>query len=608
MDYTEYRSRVSGCFTGKAVGGTLGMPFEGNLETRVLTGYDPVPTEMVANDDLDLQVIDLELIRAGGLPVNRYHLSALWDHLQDAGPDEYGCARWNVALKRYAPLSGYYCNAFHGGMGAAIRSELWACLAPGDPALAVRLAREDACTDHYGDGMEACVFLTAVESAAFTESDARKLIETGLAFIPPKGRLAQGIRDSIVYLENLGDPYKAREAMLRKYGVQNWTDVTINLCIIVIAWLSACGEDGVADFDRALCTAGGLGYDADCTCATLGSILGIMDPLSITAKWTDPIGDSLVLSCSVMGVHEPETIDGFCDLVAATAAELLPFYGSAATLENVPSFITDLKMHAPWTDDPHAVDNTESPCESLIALTPLTVRLLYPETVALEPEKTGAFTLVLRDPLARSLAGEVAVGVPEGWTAEPSSFTFSLNPRKEQRIALKITSAPMPKRRPRDNDLTLTFTADGLTWTVTAGLALTIPWYRENLDTGEASFIEAPQCFQSVPRGRWRYTTVLKVNPFMPVRMGAFSRRPLTASLNGREVIRSEGGFYVPAYHRGKTTANVTTDKIEGQWNIVEIEVADGDPADLFFGLARPHNCCEWLIGAEYANLEKLLP
>ena len=30
--------------------------------------------------------------------------------------------------------------------------------------------------------------------------------------------------------------------------------------------------------------------------------------------------------------------------VAATAAELLPFYGSAATLENVPSFITDLKM------------------------------------------------------------------------------------------------------------------------------------------------------------------------------------------------------------------------------------------------------------------------
>ena len=34
----------------------------------------------------------------------------------------------------------------------------------------------------------------------------------------------------------------------------------------------------------------------------------------------------------------------------------------------------------------------------------------------------------------------------------------------------------------------------------------------------------------------------------------------------------------------------------------------DGAPADLIFGLARPHNSCEWLIGAEYANLEKLLP
>ena len=603
MQYSEYRARVSGCYTGKAVGGTLGMPFEGNRETRVLTGYTPVPTEMVANDDLDLQVVNLELIRQNGLPVNRRHLSELWNHMQDAGPDEYGPARWNVALKRYAPLCGYFCNHFYAGMGAAIRSELWACLAPGDPDLAVRLAREDACTDHYDDGVDACMFLTAVESAAFVESDARRLIRIGLSYIPQNGRLAQGIRDSMVYIDNLGDPYKAREAMLKKYIVQNWTDVTINLCIIVISWLYACGRERTADFDKALCTAGGLGYDTDCTCATLGSILGIIDPLAITPKWTDPIGDKLVLSCSVMGLHEPETIDGFCDLVAETADEVLQYYGSSVQLEGVPPYIQDMKMHAPWTKDTHIADAMDGWNESLVALTPVTVRLIYPRDVAIVPEKPSDFSLILHNPTESTLTGDIHVSLPEGWTCEPADFSFSLHPFKEEKIALNVTTAPMPKRRPRDNDMVLNFSCNGLQWTVTAGIALTIPWLRMNLDTNEEKFIEAPQVFQRVPRGRYRYSTVLKVNPFMPVRMGVYSMRPFTAYLNGEKVKESEGGVYVPAFHRGKTTANVTTGKVDGQWQVVEIIVQDGDPAELFFGFARLHNCGEWLIGAEYANL-----
>ena len=81
-------------------------------------------------------------------------------------------------------------------------AQLWACLAPGEPELAARLSREDSCTDHYADGMEACVFLSVVESAAFLEerSDdetAGRLISIGLSYIPESGRLASGIRYAI---------------------------------------------------------------------------------------------------------------------------------------------------------------------------------------------------------------------------------------------------------------------------------------------------------------------------------------------------------------------------------------------------------------------------
>ncbi len=593
MTYNEYYRRVVGCYTGKAVGGTLGMPFEGNLNTRHLTGYDPVPDTMLPNDDLDLQVIALELLRRHGLPVNRHHLSHVWDHLQDGGPDEYGPARWNVYLGRYAPLSGYFCNKFHGGMGAAIRSELWACLAPGNPALAVRLAYEDACTDHYDDGLEACMFLAALESAAFAMTDAREIIEVGLSFLKPAGRLAKGLRYAMECLSETGDPYAARERYLAAYYVQNWTDVTINLGLILIAWLDAGN-----DFGKAICTAAGLGYDTDCTAATLGSILGIMYPDSIGDDWTAPIGDALILSTSIMGMHEPETIGGFCDLVAAAAVEVSAYYGSTP-LTDVPDHLPP--MHKPWTMDAAQMPKGNVPHESMVALTPITVRLVYPDFVSIMPGETVTYTLILRPSGNQPLTGEVAFTLPEGWSIEPAAAHFTLTPGQNLEIPLTITAGAMDKKRSRDNDLDMDFTVDGITWTVSADLPVTIPWERTNLDTGEIEILEARAVFQTVPKGHYRYRTVCKVNPYMPVRFAVMSTRAFTASLNGKEILRGEGDFYVPAYHRGKTTTNATTGKHFGCWNFVEIEVMDGDEGEMFFGMARAHNCCEWLVGFEYS-------
>lgn len=269
MDYPVdlYRKKLTGCFLGKCVGGTLGMPYEGNLSVNEVTYYNPVPTAMVANDDLDLQVVALEIVRRRGLPVNARDLGEMWAKNIKISPDEYGIADKNTVMGLYPPLTGFYANKFHGGMGAAIRSELWACLAPGDPDLAVRLAREDASTDHYGDGVDACVFLTAVESAAFLTSDAKKLIETGLSYLAPDGRMARAFRDTITWWNETRDALCVRGKILHTYSSQNWTDVTINLSLILLSWLA-----GEGDFGKSICMAASLGYDADCTGATLGAI------------------------------------------------------------------------------------------------------------------------------------------------------------------------------------------------------------------------------------------------------------------------------------------------------------------------------------------------
>lgn len=145
MDEKTYRKKVLGCWLGKAVGGTLGAPIEGWDGPHHLEFYDPVPTTMVPNDDLDLQVVWAMTIAAQPKPVvNSQILAEAW--LKNVGfPwDEYAVAIRNLKNGIRPPFSGSYDNWFVDGMGCAIRSEIWACLAPGDPERAAKFAYEDA--------------------------------------------------------------------------------------------------------------------------------------------------------------------------------------------------------------------------------------------------------------------------------------------------------------------------------------------------------------------------------------------------------------------------------------------------------------------------------
>ena len=181
ISYDEYCRKVLGCWLGKAVGGTLGQPWEGKPIPHELTFYEPVPDEMIPNDDLDLQVVWLQRIREAGRPITNTLLARGWLDNIHMWPDEYGVCRRNLELGLRPPLTGSYDNGFTRGMGAAIRTELWACLAPGDPELAAYLTQQDASCDHTGEGLYAAVFLAVVQSMAFVESDPDTLIAHGLA-------------------------------------------------------------------------------------------------------------------------------------------------------------------------------------------------------------------------------------------------------------------------------------------------------------------------------------------------------------------------------------------------------------------------------------------
>ena len=596
IDYEAYKKKVHGCFMGKSIGGTLGMPFEGDLSTHHITYYDPVPTEMLPNDDLDLQVVHLETIMRTGFPVCRYHLGEVWkQHISDFAPDEYGPARSNHRNKIYAPVSGRFRSKFGHGMGAAIRSELWACLAPGSPALAAKLSKEDASSDHNGEGVYAEMFLAAVESAAFIESDIMKLIKAGLENIPSDCVLYSAFNDVLQWWSEDGDIFAVREKILEKYYAPNWTDVVINLSFIVLAMLSAEGS-----FDKAVCGAVALGYDADCTGATIGSIFGILAPDSIGERWKEPIGDKLVLTSSIINMHEAATIDEFCESIIAAAAEAEKYYKPEVHID-IPEGAASINIAPPWTLKHELVtDWNLNSAESLIACEPFLISLIYPEQVAAYPQTGNKYKLRITNISDTDAKGTVMLAAPDGWEVKGSSQSISIPADGKAELEFEIIPRKAAKRCPL-NVLTITIKANGMSFTAEAGLPISIPWTVTD-SSGKVSAFESAEPFFKVPEGAFTYRTVIKSTANKRVRITACGTKPSRLYINGELKWEHDGKHYVPAFHRDEGWFD--TDIMNGL-NEITVEFGESGGGEFFLGFGSLYFCTQWDDSIEYIEPEE---
>ena len=219
-------------------------------------------------------------------------------------------------------------------MGAAIRSELWACLAPGNPQLAAEFAREDACIDHAEAGADAEVFFAALESGAFTCNDLHLLIAEALKFLPEDSALGESIRRTCELWEKHRDWRTVRDLLFERYATEFRTSVEINIPFTVLALLSGGG-----DFGKTICDAANCGMDTDCTAATAGAILGILNPDGIPAEWLAPVGHKLIVrESAVRGLRFPETIEAFTEQILNLRKRLVP---SVKTYGNLYQYLFD---------------------------------------------------------------------------------------------------------------------------------------------------------------------------------------------------------------------------------------------------------------------------
>ncbi len=310
LTFKEYKDKVRACWLGKNIGGTLGAPFECVRGAYDLDYYThDLSLGVLPNDDLDLQLAWLSAAEKYGKNVNAEILGEYWISYIVPDWSEYGACKNNLRYGILPPISGWYKNHNKDSCGCFIRSELWACLAPGHPEIAVKYAYEDAICDHADEGMYAELFCAALQSAAFVEKDMKKLVEIGKKFIPQDCDVAKAIDTAIECYESGKTWKEARKAVLQavpgSFGMYRGYvdkepekdvpagelgyDAPSNIGLMMVGW--AYGE---GDFSKSVCIAAGCGEDADCSAGTLGATLGILyGTETIDEKWLQPIGDEI---------------------------------------------------------------------------------------------------------------------------------------------------------------------------------------------------------------------------------------------------------------------------------------------------------------------------
>lgn len=322
---SDYLHRVYAGVLGKLIGVYLGRPFENWTYQQIQDKFGDITHYVHERFNLPLVVIDDDVsgtftfVRAleehdaktnltseevGKTWLNNVieKRSVLW--WGGNGISTEHTAFLNLKNGVSAPESGW---AERNGrtvaeqIGAQIFVDGWAMVAPGNPALAARLAEAAAKVSHDGEAVYAATLWAAMEAEAFISKDVDHLIDTGLSFIPGDSLVARLIADIRSWVIEDGDWRMTRARIDEKYGYDKFRGVCHvipNHGIMVMSILYG------QTFHEAMHIVNTCGWDTDCNSGNLGCLVAIMHGLEAFEggpDWRGPLADRALISSADNG-------------------------------------------------------------------------------------------------------------------------------------------------------------------------------------------------------------------------------------------------------------------------------------------------------------------
>ncbi len=260
---------------------------------------------MVRDDDIDYTVLGLHILENHGQDFTTRNVAETWLYLLPYW-QVYTAERVayrNLVNGIFPPESATYMNPYREWIGAQIRADMWGYVTPGMPDLAAELSYRDAIVSHVKNGIYGEMFAGAMISAAFATHNIEKIIEAGLSVIPKKSRLAEAIKDVVLWSKKFSDWKDTWNRIFEKYGHYHFVHTINNAAIVVMGLLY-----GQGDYERSITISVMGGFDTDCNGATTGSILGVMHGAgALPSKWIGPLNN--VLESFVIGYNNSQISD-----------------------------------------------------------------------------------------------------------------------------------------------------------------------------------------------------------------------------------------------------------------------------------------------------------
>jgi ADP-ribosylglycohydrolase len=241
------------------------------------SGLDGVPVD----DDIAYTLLGLLVAEEHGLDFTTDDVGRAWLKYLP-----YACTAEEVALKNLrhgmpARKAADLDNPFVQWIGADIRSDPWAYLAPGLPERAAGMAYRDAYLSHRRNGIYGEMFFAAAQSAAFAVDDPVEALRIGLNEIPRECALARDVRWALKEGRGIRGYADARAAVDARFKGMNWVHTNNNACLTIFGLMI-----GGTDVTRVIGEVVAMGMDNDCTAATAGSIVGaIVGRKGVPAHW-----------------------------------------------------------------------------------------------------------------------------------------------------------------------------------------------------------------------------------------------------------------------------------------------------------------------------------
>ena len=319
----DYTDKMKAGWLGQMIGVVYGGPTEFKAQRRIYE--DDIPAwrperivESLGQDDIYVEMSFLEAIEKYGLDITWEEAGKafagtgfkLW-HANKQG-------RENVRAGIMPPASGHKDNNPHcDDIDFQIEADLFGLLNPGMPQSANALGERFGRIMNYGDGLYGGMFVAAMYSHAFFESDVPKVVDLALRSIPLTSTYSAAIRDVIRWHRKNPTDWRATWKLIEDKWVAHPTgrcstgnfniDARVNGAYIVMGLLY-----GEGDLEKTMEISTRCGQDSDCNPSNAAGILA-------TIKGFDALPEryksGLPLMADKLFSHTPYTFDG---VVAAT--------------------------------------------------------------------------------------------------------------------------------------------------------------------------------------------------------------------------------------------------------------------------------------------------